>query len=311
MIRHGLEFCGAPCIIGGNFQRPALDLLKDDSPDRISILELSSFQPMTLSVSPHIGVVLRVSTEHLDWHLQRGRIPRCEGESRALAEEGRLLRLYEDAAPSAKISTESAAQKLCVSTRTATRVIEGETPASAAMNFILRIAGRAACTSSKIWPPRRLPQRPRALVSRVPNHSRLTTPAWFRMEFKGEIAGIEFYNDSYATRPDATIAAVKSMKRPLCPYPRRVGKERGFLGTFRNARENQEPEASRSSAQRRSVCLIPSIRRSSPSLRRFSRRSDEAFAECLRIGRGGTVMLSLACASSSDFQELQGARSVL
>src|SRR5574344_2739874 len=68
MIRHGLESCGAPCAIGGNFGVPALDLLKDDSPDRISILELSSFQLMTLSVSPHIGVVLRVSTEHLDWH---------------------------------------------------------------------------------------------------------------------------------------------------------------------------------------------------------------------------------------------------
>jgi UDP-N-acetylmuramoylalanine--D-glutamate ligase len=68
MIAHILKSVDKPCEIGGNFGIPALDLLKTDSPDRVVILELSSFQLMTLSISPSIAVVLRVTSEHLDWH---------------------------------------------------------------------------------------------------------------------------------------------------------------------------------------------------------------------------------------------------
>ena len=44
MISHILTKCGVENEIGGNFGVPALDLLETETPDRISILELSSFQ---------------------------------------------------------------------------------------------------------------------------------------------------------------------------------------------------------------------------------------------------------------------------
>ncbi|MCL2281714.1 MAG: Mur ligase family protein, partial [Fibromonadales bacterium] len=66
MIAHCLKALNVPYAIGGNFGVPALDLLQDKN--RLAILELSSFQLMTLGASPHIGVVLQTTSEHLDWH---------------------------------------------------------------------------------------------------------------------------------------------------------------------------------------------------------------------------------------------------
>ena len=67
IIKHILDSANEPSVIGGNFGVPMLDLLEDSS-EKTYILELSSFQLMTLGVSPKIGVVLKVSSEHLDWH---------------------------------------------------------------------------------------------------------------------------------------------------------------------------------------------------------------------------------------------------
>src|SRR5574344_715694 len=127
MIRHGLQSCGAPCAIGGNFGVPALDLLPQDSPERISILELSSFQLMTLSVSPHIAVVLRVSTEHLDWHRSVEEYRDAKANLVRWQKSCDFCIYMKDAAPSEKIASESAARKYSVSYKDGDAVIEGET----------------------------------------------------------------------------------------------------------------------------------------------------------------------------------------
>ena len=110
MISHILDKCGKANAIGGNFGVPALDLLEDETPDRISILELSSFQLMTLSVSPDVGVVLRVSTEHLDWHKSVEEYRDAKANLvRWQKREGTCVYL-KDAEPTAKIASESPAK---------------------------------------------------------------------------------------------------------------------------------------------------------------------------------------------------------
>lgn len=126
MIRHALNACGIPSEIGGNFGVPALDLLENETPDRISILELSSFQLMTLPVSPHVAVVLRVSTEHLDWHKSVEEYRDAKANLVRWQKRGDFCVYIRDAEPSAAIARESGAQKLCYGFRDADAVFSSD-----------------------------------------------------------------------------------------------------------------------------------------------------------------------------------------
>ena len=69
LIKLVLERAGFKVALGGNFGRPALDLLKEKTSDYL-ILELSSFQlENTYSLRPFVGVVTNISIDHLDRHL--------------------------------------------------------------------------------------------------------------------------------------------------------------------------------------------------------------------------------------------------
>ena len=63
-----LEAAGKTVHLGGNIGRPLLCDTPDIAPDDLAVLELSSFQLMTMAKSPRIAVVTNLSPNHLDVH---------------------------------------------------------------------------------------------------------------------------------------------------------------------------------------------------------------------------------------------------
>lgn len=63
-----LEKAGYRIWLGGNIGTPLLDRVPEMRPEDIAVLELSSFQLMTLTKSPDIAVVTNVAPNHLDIH---------------------------------------------------------------------------------------------------------------------------------------------------------------------------------------------------------------------------------------------------
>lgn len=63
-----LKESGYKTWLGGNIGRPLLGDIDKIKPEDKVVLELSSFQLQTMSVSPHIAVVTNVSPNHLDVH---------------------------------------------------------------------------------------------------------------------------------------------------------------------------------------------------------------------------------------------------
>ena len=303
MIRHALNACKIPCIIGGNFGVPALDLLKDDSPERISILELSSFQLMTLPVSPHVGVVLRVSTEHLDWHKSVEEYRDAKANLVRWQKRKDYCVYIQDAAPSAAIAAQSGAQKLSYGTKDADAIFSSDS---------LSIDGyELKLSDCKIRGAYQLENMAAALLAVKALGADVPTALQalksyeslpFRMEFKGEKNGIEFYNDSYATRPDATMAAVKSMRRPFALI---------LGGSEKNADFTELSKLLVSLPQLKKISLIgATAERMLASLNEANAQIpmhifpnlDEAFADACSLGAGSAVLLSPACASFGLFK---------
>lgn len=308
MISHILTKCGVNNEIGGNFGVPALDLLKDETADRVSILELSSFQLMTLSVSPDVAVVLRVSTEHLDWHQSVEEYRDAKANLVRWQKRDSTCVYLKDAAPTEKIASESPAKtKYSVSYENGDAIIEGATLEidgeklyleDCKVRGIYQLENMAAASLAVKALGIKITDAFEALKSYE------TLP--YRMEFKGEKNGIEFFNDSYATRPDATIAATASMQRPFALILGGSEKNADFSELSKILVE-ERPNLKRialigATAERMLADLKKAGIDGAGIKTAIFPTLEEAFADSLSIGKGGTVIMSPACASFGLFK---------
>jgi len=55
-------------LVGGNIGAPLLDRLAQTSADDRAVMELSSFQLMTVKDAPHYSAITNLAPNHLDWH---------------------------------------------------------------------------------------------------------------------------------------------------------------------------------------------------------------------------------------------------
>jgi len=78
LIYHMCRAAGHKALAGGNLGEPALDLLDRESPD-FYVLELSSFQlQRTQTLPAAVAVLLNVSPDHLDWHVDEAEYRRAK-----------------------------------------------------------------------------------------------------------------------------------------------------------------------------------------------------------------------------------------
>jgi UDP-N-acetylmuramoylalanine--D-glutamate ligase len=68
LIAEMLKKAGKNVFVGGNIGKPPFDFLDTLNAQSVVVLELSSFQLMDLTKSPHIAVLLMITSEHLDYH---------------------------------------------------------------------------------------------------------------------------------------------------------------------------------------------------------------------------------------------------
>ncbi len=63
-----MEEAGYHCLLGGNIGTPLLNRIDDIQPEYKIVLELSSFQLLTMKKSPHVAIITNISPNHLDVH---------------------------------------------------------------------------------------------------------------------------------------------------------------------------------------------------------------------------------------------------
>ena len=236
--------------VGGNIGRPLLGEAEHMAPGDLAVVELSSFQLQDMGQSPQVAAVLNVSPNHLDMH------PSMEHYIAAK----KNIYLHQEAGGAAvfgfdnQVTREMAAEYGAgVSKRCGGRgpVLFGRRQSDGCAAFVngeelvLDLASRQADLPTDVICRRQdlqllgehnvdnvlaaatIAGLAGAGLEAIRGVATTFTGVEHRLEPVGEVEGVRYYNDSIATAPDRTIAALRALPAPLVlilgGYDKRIG----------------------------------------------------------------------------------------
>jgi UDP-N-acetylmuramoylalanine--D-glutamate ligase len=301
-----LAASGRRVVAAGNVGRPLIDAV--DDPVDVLVAEVSSFQlACSETFHPHVAVVLAITPDHLDWHgtyaqyvQAKARITRCQRaddvlvfdaddrDATAIATAARRARWVSRADPMPRVrardqrpAREFAGELIANVGDMRRALVHDRTNALASGLAAIAVGATTAGVRAALENYETLPHRV-ALV--------------------GEAGGVQWYDDSKATNPDATLRALESFDSVvLLAGGRNKGLDLSVLG--------------RAAARLRGVVafgdagpeVVKAFPESVPTETVGSMR--EAVHAAARIARpGDVVLLSPACASFDAVRELRRTR---
>lgn len=206
LIYHILIEAGKKAVLVGNIGQPPLDLLSEISPDTHIIFELSAHQLEFVNDSPHVAILLNLFPEHLDYFKSQESYYRAklnitrfqndsdffivDTENSKISQQLKSLKAGVNILP-IEVPDESGGE---------VKVPKINTRLNGRHNLKNIYAAKMACEIVGV------PER--EIYSGIQSFS----PLEHRLEFVGNICGIDFYNDSISTIPESTIAAVKTIR---------------------------------------------------------------------------------------------------
>jgi UDP-N-acetylmuramoylalanine--D-glutamate ligase len=225
LIGEALRAAGLPCRLGGNIGLNPLNFVTEMTAGEVAVLELSSFQLMELEGRlPEVAVVLRTSTEHLDWHTDVEEYRLAKGRLLAPAGAEQTVICCADSEGSREVAALREGDFLQVSLREAVR--DGVGMAGGRFHRFRDGAAQPLPQLENLALPGRFNVENAAaawLAAEALGAAQapaLAAIAAFpglphRLERVGRVNGVTCYNDSYATRPDASLAALSVFEEPL------------------------------------------------------------------------------------------------
>jgi UDP-N-acetylmuramoylalanine--D-glutamate ligase len=207
-----LEAAGKQAFLGGNFGVSPFDFLPKVTKDTWTVLELSSFMLHDITHAPHIGVCLMVEPEHLDWHGDKDEYFMAKANMFKYQKPDDVAIYYADNVVSHKIASHSPGDKIAYYDEPGAYIHEGNImiDQTALCNVSeLKLLGKhnwqnicAAVTA--VW---QVTQSPDAIRKVLTTFTGLPN----RLETVRQVDGITYYNDSFASDPYATEAAIEAI----------------------------------------------------------------------------------------------------
>ena len=200
LIYHLLKESGNDVILAGNIGIPILDCVSDINERTIIVYELSAHQLQFINRSPHVGILLNVFEEHLD-HF--GTFEKYKDA------KVNVLRYMDDADvavvnQSTVNSQQSTVVKRCVDFESYDfddyNIDWDQIPLLGEHNKRNVKAALCACKSYGLS------------IENLISHLYTFKSLEHRQEFVGVFNGVKFFNDSISTIPQATIAALQTIK---------------------------------------------------------------------------------------------------
>ena len=214
------------CVrLGGNIGVPPIDFVDELTSGDLVVLELSSFQLQDLDCSPQIAVVLGIEEDHLDYHADQAEYVEAKKSICRYQSESDSLIVSRDCPRSRAFAAESRARPLAYSTA---GEVEAGTWIEGGFLWLRRHGGKREkiCTLDAIQmrgehnhgnaaAAAAAAAAAGATVDQVASGIQEFAGLPHRLERIGERGGIQYYDDSMATTPDAAIAAIRAFEEPL------------------------------------------------------------------------------------------------
>lgn len=200
----------------GNIGTAALPELASIEPSDTVVFELSSFQLWDLEKSPQSAVVLMIEPDHQDIHASMAEYVAAKANIGKYQTANDLMVYHPSNTYSAEIAHTSSAVKkrflnpegACVSNGQI--IIDGNLVCAVAeVGLIGDHNLENICAAITVaW---KYTQNVAAIKKAVVNFKGLP----HRLEFVRELNGVMYYNDSFSSAPGATVAAIRSFKKPI------------------------------------------------------------------------------------------------
>ncbi|MBD3330480.1 UDP-N-acetylmuramoyl-L-alanine--D-glutamate ligase [Candidatus Peregrinibacteria bacterium] len=210
--------------LGGNIGTPAIGFLDDLNKDSLVVFELSSFQLQDMKKSPKYAVLLNTTSDHLDYHADTGEYLTAKESILANQAKDSIAVLNKDYdyanhyKPLVKgrnlwVSVEEKVKNGAYSDEENIYFVEDDNATQIAKINEVKLIGShnlenilpAVAIAGTIGVDKKDIERIIKTFDGLPH----------RLQFIKEVKGVKFYNDSIATSPDPSMAAVDSFEAPL------------------------------------------------------------------------------------------------
>ncbi len=197
LIHHVLAANDCRSVLVGNIGRPALDFLPEITADTWVAMELSSYQLMNLNISPHIAVLQNIYPDHLDYHQSFQEYVEAKRNIARYQKPDDYFIYNNDFPLSAQTAEITPAKKIPFSLLDYDRTISAQLLGEHNKYNILPsvFVGKILGLS----------------ISQIYYAISTFKPLDTRLQPVAEVSGIRFFEDTLATIPEATIAALDAL----------------------------------------------------------------------------------------------------
>lgn len=202
LIYEILSSAGKEVYLSGNIGKPYLNLLPALGPTSYIVMEMSSFQLIDMEKSPDIAVVLNITTDHLDWHRDRDEYVSAK-ESIVKFQKPNDFKVINGEYETSRNFVNLGKGKTVLFSKEKLEEKYKE-------NLLLRGEHNLENIAAAVEVGRVVGISEEIILKAVKSFKGLE----HRLELVDEIGGVTFYNDSFATSPQPTIAAINSFTEP-------------------------------------------------------------------------------------------------
>lgn len=220
LIHKILKQSGKSTYIAGNIGKPMLALLPKLKANSLVCLELSSFQLQDLHLSPHLAVVLNITSEHLDVHLDTEEYRQAKTNILKFQTPKDLAVINADfpftraLTTKAKVNYFSKTEKIKGAYVSKDKIILNlNKPITIGSTDKLLLRGKhnwenitAAITASALMG---------ADIASITKTVFSFKGLKHRLQLIKDVNGVKYYNDSFSTTPETAIAALQAFTEPM------------------------------------------------------------------------------------------------
>ncbi|MCM1536254.1 MAG: UDP-N-acetylmuramoyl-L-alanine--D-glutamate ligase [Clostridium sp.] len=298
----------------GNIGIPYTSKVLDSAADTVSVAEVSSFQLETIDTfHPTVSAILNITPDHLDRHrtmeayvAAKEAITKNQTEEQicVLNYDNSYTRAFADGCPVKAVcfsSQEELWNGYFVRGDKIVKSVEGNDTELLDIRRDIHLTG--VCNVENVMAALAVADAMQVPTETAIRAVRQFGPVEHRIEFVATVKGVDYYNDSKATNPDAAIQGIRAMKKPTVLLGGGYDKKNSYdewLESFDGKVKwlvlmGQTKEAIAKAA---AGCGFTNVR--------LANTYKEAFRMCTVLAEeGDAVLLSPACASFGMFADYE------